>query len=359
MISLQEYNLLEDKLQSLMELIQNNNEAFESNMEKLKKRNLKKMEKITLEVQQKTEENEDLLRKLEDSNSTNLQQVDNFEKQIQELKNLVDNSRELEKIRKGMYVSILSRYLPYFEEDQQKFIKSSSPDEFNMEIIVSSFEYLANKLRDSMAEGENAAEVNNLLKDENFRLLNELEIYKKEQFILMENLKEKETEKISLQENVGNLEMTNQTILRNYQELNKNHETLLKESKAAEKIVEYRKKVENLVEEKLTIQNSNRLIIESLSNEIKELNAKLNEMILREQAANNENQPSQNPIQASSSSKDVPKLEIETKEEKPESPTHMKQNVHMANTPSKNSSGGFLSNFVKTIFLTETEKGKI
>jgi len=187
------------------------------------------------------------------------------------------------------------------------------------------------------------------LREENNQLNKQIETYKQEQFILMDNLKEKETEKLNVQETVGNLEMTNQSYLNNYHELKKTYETLLKESKSAEKIIEYKKKVENLVEEKLTLQNSKNLIIENLSNEIKELTTKLNDITQKNFVSTNnysETKPNENTTNEK-------KVDDSLKNNNEKEEIIQKVETH------KKSSGGFLTNLVKTVFLTETEKEKI
>ena len=151
----------------------------------------------------------------------------------------------------------------------------------NVEKILEESRYLKEENTRMSKACEKLTEEGRNICEENRNIIEEISTYKAKHNILMEDLKEKENDKIALQESFGNLEMNYQSLQRNYSELNKTYETLIRESKAAEKIIEYKKKVENLVEEKLTLQNSNKLIIESLSNEIKELNIKINEMTMK------------------------------------------------------------------------------
>lgn len=215
---------------------------------------------------------------------------------------------------------------------------------------MNSIQYLIEKLRNLIGNKEKFDEEYSYLREENNHLNKQIETYKQEQFILMDNLKEKETEKLNLQEIVGNLEMTNQSYLNNYHELKKTHETLLKESKSAEKIIEYKKKVENLVEEKLTLQNSKNLIIENLSNEIKELTSKLNDLTEK----NSSNYPNNY-----SDTKPNESIRNEKKPEESQKIINEKEEVVQKVETHKKSSGGFLTNLVKTVFLTEKEKEKI
>ena len=59
-IYLEEYTLLEEKSQKLMELILKNKEAFDYNTEKIKLKNSKKIEKISKDINSKIIENNDL-----------------------------------------------------------------------------------------------------------------------------------------------------------------------------------------------------------------------------------------------------------------------------------------------------------
>ena len=62
-ISVEEYTLLEEKSQKLMELILKNKEAYDYNNEKLKQKNSKKFEKIAKDLNLKIIENNDLIEK--------------------------------------------------------------------------------------------------------------------------------------------------------------------------------------------------------------------------------------------------------------------------------------------------------
>ncbi len=275
-----------------------------------------------------------------------------LQKQLQDYTSQLENSYSIEERTKQSLLSILSTHLDFFENNQREYLNSVNSKEISFETFLNCFQYLIDKLRSLIGNRVKYDEECSYLKEENSQLIKHIETFRQEQIILLDNLKEKETEKISLQETLGNLEMTNQSYLNNYHELKKTYETLLKESKSAEKIIEYKKKVENLVEEKLTIQNSNKLIIESLSNEIKELTTKLNEFTQKSTTATNNSSFIDNTIQ-DQNSQNVTKA-VETQK------LNMEKNevLQKIETPKK-TSGGFLTNFVKTVFLTETEKEKI
>ena len=191
------------------------------------------------------------------------------------------------------------------------------------------------------------------MNDQNSKLNEENSNYKKEQLILLDNLKEIKNDNMTLQETIGILEMNNINTQRNFNDVNKNYENLLKESKTAEKIVEYKKKVENLAEEKLTMQNTNRVIIESLTNEIKELNNKINEITIKtDKNLNLSKEIPKSDLKVHPKEIDLPKLNIIQNKE-------ILQNLEKISTPAKKQSGGMFSNIVKSLFLTETEIEKI
>ena len=242
----------------------------------------------------------------------------------------------------------------------------------NVEKILEESRYLKEENTRMSKACEKLTEEGRNICEENRNIIEEISIYKAKHNILMEDLKEKENDKIALQESFGNLEMNYQSLQRNYSELNKTYETLIRESKAAEKIIEYKKKVENLVEEKLTLQNSNKLIIESLSNEIKELNIKINEMTMKTEQnklLSTTISPQQTTLNSDSAKHPTLKENsIENNYKKVESQinstttnTDSLKDVKIPNIKEtiKKPSGGFLTNIVKTLFLTETEKDKI
>lgn len=362
MISLDEYNILEEKLQSMMQMIQTNHEAYQNNIEKLNHKNKKRTQKLETEIAAKSQENQDLLAQINQfGEELKKQQIDHsnklekLENEMDELRRIISNSETEDFKSKEAFSKLLSDNLQFFNEDQQEYIKSVKTEDLSYDIIVKSLDFLVSSVKNSLAEGQKSNAETLAVKEEYDTLTKELETIRAQQSILMENLKEKETEKLSLQETISNLEMSNQTITRNYQDLNKTYETLLKESKAAEKIVEYKKKVENLVEEKLTIQNSNRLIVESLSNEIKELTTKLNEL-------SQKHQPQEIP-QVSTTPHVRVQEQTSKVETKMESPRPESNNVSPTNSQrmemQKKQSGGLISNFFKAVFLTETEMEKI
>ncbi len=275
-----------------------------------------------------------------------------LQKQLHDYTSQLENSHSIEERTKKNFLSILSTHIDFFENNQREYLNSVNIKEISFDTFLNCFQYLTDKLRSLIGNREKYDEECSYLKEENSQLIKHIETFKQEQIILLDNLKEKETERINLQETLGNLEMTNQSYLNNYHELKKTYETLLKESKSAEKIIEYKKKVENLVEEKLTIQNSNKLIIESLSNEIKELTTKLNEITQKSSTATNTSNSEDNSYQIQNTTNDTKAVETQN--------VNMDKNevLQKIETPKK-TSGGFLTNLVKSVFLTETEREKI
>ena len=306
------------------------------------------------------------------------------------------------------------QFIDHFDKDHKDYLNSINSKEISLETCIECLKVLLEKLNSSIKGSKNQSDEIGSLREENARLfknvekileesrylkeentrmskaceklteegrniceenrniIEEISIYKAKHNILMEDLKEKENDKIALQESFGNLEMNYQSLQRNYSELNKTYETLIRESKAAEKIIEYKKKVENLVEEKLTLQNSNKLIIESLSNEIKELNIKINEMTMKTEQnklLSTTISPQQTTLNSDSAKHPTLKENsIENNYKKVESQinstttnTDSLKDVKIPNIKEtiKKPSGGFLTNIVKTLFLTETEKDKI
>lgn len=275
-----------------------------------------------------------------------------LQNQLHDYTSQLETSHSIEEKTKQNFLSILCTQIDLFENNQREYLNSVDFKEISFDTFINCFQYLIDKLRSLVGNSEKYDEELSYLKEENSQLIKHIETFKQEQIILLDNLKEKETEKLNLQEAVGNLEMNNQSYLNNYHELKKTFETLLKESKSAEKIIEYKKKVENLVEEKLTIQNSNKLIIETLSNEIKELTTKLNEITQKTQ--NNTNPTSSVDTTLQNQNTKVVTKEVET--------TKMimdKNDVSQKKETPKKTSGGFFTNIVKTVFLTENDKEKI
>ena len=242
-----------------------------------------------------------------------------------ENQNIVINQLESrENVSKENFILIIMQFIDHFDKDHKDYLNSINSKEISLETCIECLKVLLEKLNSSIKgsknqsdeigslreenarlfkNGEKSLEEKKNLKDENVKLskniekileesrylkeentrmskaceklteegrniceenrniIEEISTYKAKHNILMEDLKEKENDKIALQESFGSLEMNYQSLQRNYSELNKTYETLIRESKAAEKIIEYKKKVENLVEEKLTLQNSNKLII--------------------------------------------------------------------------------------------------
>jgi len=62
-VPLEEYNSLEEKMQKMMELIKNNNEAYDINIEKINQKNKRKLEKLMEDLKTKSEENIQLMNK--------------------------------------------------------------------------------------------------------------------------------------------------------------------------------------------------------------------------------------------------------------------------------------------------------
>ncbi len=99
----------------------------------------------------------------------------------------------------------------------------------------------------------------------------------KEKEALFESLGEKSREIDEHLNKLSDLEFQNRSLKNSFDDANKNYENLLKTHKSAEKMNELQKKLQHLFEEKSTLSQSNSLIVESLTKEIKELNEKLND----------------------------------------------------------------------------------
>lgn len=93
---------------------------------------------------------------------------------------------------------------------------------------------------------------------------------------------------------ISDLEIHNRNLKNSCDEVTNNYENLLKTHKTAEKMNELQKKIQHLVEEKSTLSESNRLIVDSLTKDIKELNEKLNEYRRKEKIELNVNEIKEN-----------------------------------------------------------------
>jgi hypothetical protein len=95
--------------------------------------------------------------------------------------------------------------------------------------------------------------------------------------------------------NTSDIEAQLQKLQQQYDELNKNYDFIVKNHKSAEMLNTYRKKVQDIAEEKAILTESHRLIAINLANEINELSIKLKEYEKKSDSIN-EQQRQQNKI---------------------------------------------------------------
>jgi chromosome segregation ATPase len=115
------------------------------------------------------------------------------------------------------------------------------------------------------------------IKEEHQELSKKVAILENEQELLIENINEKNREIHDLNNNANEFESQIEKLKNSLDDISKNYETLLRNHKSAEKLNEFQKKIQHLIEEKSTLTNSHGLIVDSLTNEIKSLTEKLNE----------------------------------------------------------------------------------